>query len=396
MFFAIMLPVFIVMIAFAVDYGVITLADHQLQIAADNGAISALNVMQSDRDNADKAAVDAVNANFLIGNKIPLVPNRDVDYGTWDEDSGVFSVIPRDGTAAPIGASAVRVRLTRNREQGNGLRLFFAPVIGTTYANAQAEAIASTTTPCSGFIGLESVQLTNNAKTDSYNSENGPYNSWSNSNDIGDICSNGPLTLASGARINGNAAGGPVTISPGSGASISGSQSGPANLTFDDVDFSEATINNNGNIERGPVWAPPFYNEHTGDLVVNNGRSITLQDGTYHFNNADLAGGSTLNVKGEVKIYVDGSLKFNNGTVANQSQLPKNLQIFVGTGPIDIQGGHQLHAAIYAPKADVTIANGSGFFGTIVGRSLSVAGGGGLHRDESLAPTTGGTPRLVQ
>ena len=84
-------------------------------------------------------------------------------------------------------------------------------------------------------------------------------------------------------------------------------------------------------------------------------------------------------------IYIEREMRFNNGTVANQTEIPSNMQIFVGQGPVDIQGGHQLHASIYAPEADVTMANGSGFFGAIIGKTLSVAGGGGLHFDQSLA-----------
>ena len=36
-------------------------------------------------------------------------------------------------------------------------------------------------------------------------------------------------------------------------------------------------------------------------MVVNNGRGVTLQSGTYHFRNFNLAGGSRLNIEGEGK-----------------------------------------------------------------------------------------------
>ena len=73
------------------------------------------------------------------------------------------------------------------------------------------------------------------------------------------------------------------------------------------------------------------------------------------------------------------------------------MKIFVGEGPVNIQGGHQLHADIYAPEADVNIANGSGFFGNIIGKTLRGAGGAGWHLDESLldSAAANGPPGLV-
>ena len=56
-----------------------------------------------------------------------------------------------------------------------------------------------------------------------------------------------------------------------------------------------------------------------------------------------------------------------------------------------------MHAVIYAPDASIKIENGSGFFGSNIGRTLSFAEGGGLHYDETLgedAPQTG-APELV-
>ena len=90
-------------------------------------------------------------------------------------------------------------------------------------------------------------------------------------------------------------------------------------------------------------------------------------------------------------------MKFNNGTVANLSQVASKFKLNVGQGPVNIQGGHNLHAVIYAPDATVDVANGSGFYGSIIGKTLSFAGGGGLHYDESLSDgqQEKGDPTLV-
>ena len=397
----IMLPILIVLIVFAVDYGAITVAQHQLQNAADAGAVSTLKVLLGDRQAADTAATETIGNNRLLGESISIDLQDDVEYGSWNSDTNTFDVIARNGSAVPEGATAVRITLERTREEGNGVSLLFAPILGIDFADIRVTAIAAASTPCSGFIGIDSVDLRNNMITESYDSTDGPISPYSSNGRLGggDVCSAGPVTLASGADVYGNAQGSSVSIASGSGASISGSSvNSPIPDDFPAIDFTSASSHNNNNsIERGPTWAPPFYNSSTNDLVINNGRSMTLEAGTYYFRDLNLAGGSTLNVNGEVKIFIEREMRFDNGTVANQSQIPLNMQISVGSGPVNIQGGHQLHATIYSPGADVSIANGSGFFGSIIGKSLSVAGGAGLFYDESLADnsTGGSSPSLV-
>ncbi len=226
--------------------------------------------------------------------------------------------------------------------------------------------------------------MQNNATTDSYDSEIAPYGPANQARN-GGVCSAGPVTLASGADVLGNVQGTSVSQFQGGGTSIAGSVlEVPIPDVFEPVDFSSVGSNNNLDIERGPVWAPPFYNSSTRDLVVNNGRNLTLQSGTYHFRNMFLAGGSTLTIDGDVEIFIEQEMRFDNGTVANLDQRPENFRLNVGAGPVNVQGGHNLHAVIYAPEATVEVANGTGFFGSIVGRTLTFAGGGGLHFDESL------------
>ena len=237
-----------------------------------------------------------------------------------------------------------------------------------------------------GFIGIESVDSRNNAVTDSYNSDDGSYGG-SNTAENGGLCSKGPVTLASGADVFGDAQGSSVTQLAGGGTSISGSSTPtPIPQQFPPIDFSMIGPDDNARInqESPPPYGAEFYNPNTRELIIDQGKNLTLTSGTYHFSNLFLRGGSQFIIDGEVTIFVDGQLTFDNGTVANLSQAPNQLTLNVGAGPVNIQGGQQLHAVIYAPEADVNIANGSGFFGGIIGRTLSFAGGGGLHYDESL------------
>ncbi len=399
---AILLPIFIVMVAFAVDYGVISVGKQQLQNAADAGAMAALTAYQKNPKDGDQAALETINSHTLLGGQLQFDVHRSISYGHWHADSNEFIESPRVGGNAnissggtiPSGADAVRVQLVRSAERGNAVRLFFAPIMGVERATIVAEAIAGGSAPCMGFIGIESATILNNATTDSYNSDDGAYHNPSNRNENGGICSEGDVYLASGADVFGNAHGRSVEIAPGSGATISGTIGGADTLDFDVKPTPSS--NDNHLISAGPNPWDSTYMSPDDDLIVNYGE-LVLTSGTYHFRDMLLRGGSQLKINGDVEIFIDREMRFDNGTIANLGQVPKEFQLNVDQGPVNIQGGHKLHAVIYAPKADVKVENGSGFFGGIIGKTLTFAGGGGLHYDESLAsdaePTT--PPGLV-
>ena len=402
-----LIPLIIALVAFAVDYGVIVVARQELQNAADTAATATLSTLQSDSEMADLAASEAITGNNLLGSPIDFDMERAVHYGTWDQETQTFTEIPREGSvfatdvsgaSIPSGANAVKIRLTRSRALGNGIQLFFAPVIGTNFADIEVEAIATGTPGCSGFFGIEFFDVSNNARTDSYNSDNGDYNSFSNRGENGDTCSNGAVTVR-GGHVLGDAAGSSVFNDPGRGGTISGNEtSRSSNRTFDPVDFSEANINDNDLIPDPPQFSfPPQFLDSNNDLIIGNGRNIVLESGVYRVRDLLVRGGSRLEISGEVTIFVERRLELNNGTDANPSRVPGDFQLFVGSGPVILGGGNDLHGVIYAPQADVTIDNGVDFFGSIIGKSLTVRGSANLHFDEALAEDeeSGGAPRLV-
>ena len=415
--FAVLLPAIIALIAFAVDYGIIVVARQELQNAADAAANAAVHTLRLKPGSADFAACQAITSNRLLGQPITFDIELDVEYGNWDQDSRQFTLSERDGQVSgpndvsgrtiPNGANAVRVRLTRSLERGNAIQLFFAPVIGTDFAEIEVEAIAAGTPGCSGFVGIDFANLNNRATTDSYNSDNGDYEPDEglyapnlNRFENGDVCSNGPIDLASGARVNGDAAGSVVRIAQGSNASVSGSQG--SNNTLDDyepVNFDEANIHDNELIPDPPKYSyPPFFLSDEGDLIVSNGRNLTLESGVYRVRDLKVGGGSRLTIERNVTIYVERELLLDNGTDANPTRVPSDFQLFVGSGPVRIAGGNRLHGVIYAPEAAVTVDNNAKFFGSIIGKSLTTAGNAELHYDEALADESEstGTPRLVQ
>ena len=398
---AVLLPVFLTMVVFAVDIGLISVAKQQLQNAADAGAVAALTAYQRNPNNGDQAALETMNAQEFLGDNLDFDLVQSVSYGQYNADTNQFTEIPRgNNNTIPQGAQAVRVQLIRSPNNGNGVNLFFAPLIGVDRATIVAEAIAGGSTSCVGFIGIDSVNIGNNVRTDSYNSDLGPYTPWNNNNrfENGSVCSDGLVSLASGANIFGNAAGSNVQIAHGSGANIHGLVSGPANIGNLAINPSPPLgDNDNTTIALGPNWNPHFYIESTRDLIIDQGRQLTLTSGTYHFRNISIQGGGGLHIDGQVEIFVDEELDFGNGTFANVTQVPANLVLNVDKGPVKLRGGNQLHAVVYAPTSDVTIDNNVQLHGAVTGRTLELQGGAQLHYDESLNAnaTPTGPPELV-
>ena len=166
-FVAVLLPLFLIMVAFAIDFGVISVADQQLQNAADAGAVAALTAYQRNPANGYQAALETMNAHLFLGDNLEFDVVQSIEYGQFNAETKQFIVIPRtsgsnviaNGETIPQGAQAVRVRLIRSPENDNAVNLFFAPIIGVERATVVAEAIAGGSTSCVGFVGVNSCLL---------------------------------------------------------------------------------------------------------------------------------------------------------------------------------------------------------------------------------------------
>ncbi len=95
-----------------------------------------------------------------------------------------------------------------------------------------------------------------------------------------------------------------------------------------------------------------------------------------------------------VEMYVVGDATFTGGGVANPNSAI-NFQVY-GVAPLPgdaagsftIAGAGGFRGAVYAPNSAITLVgggSGAGFFGSIVGRTVTMTGGQAVHYDESMA-----------
>jgi Flp pilus assembly protein TadG len=137
----------------------------------------------------------------------------------------------------------------------------------------------------------------------------------------------------------------------------------------------ESGANSHSNLGGNGVF---FYLVGNASLVIDNGANVNLVSG-----GATLSGGGTAPTVG---IY--------NGIVVYQASSD--------TQTMEIQGGSTIfmNGAIYAPGAEIDMANGTSgtIEGSIVANSLVMAGGGILHpvTDINAGSLSIGSPKLLQ
>lgn len=149
--------------------------------------------------------------------------------------------------------------------------------------------------------------------------------------------------------------------------------------------------------------------EIKGHLNIKSGENVTM----YVKGNFKMSGASSLTIpnNSSLTLIIKGALDIGAGSqvyTPDKGLTSQGLPVFSiyssysGTG-INLTGGtEEIYAAIYAPLTDIKIASAVGFKGSLLGKSVSVTGAGGVHYDEALGQANSGNnggsatkPRLV-
>lgn len=128
-------------------------------------------------------------------------------------------------------------------------------------------------------------------------------------------------------------------------------------------------------------------------LDNSNGETVTIYGDTTLVISGEIDIGGEINIdpNASLTIYVEGDVEIGGNGLINTSQIPANAIIY-GVAPtsqtINLHGNGALHAAIYAPNAEVELKGGgtSGeFTGSVVADTVYVNGNYEFHYDEALA-----------
>jgi hypothetical protein len=286
---------------------------------------------------------------------------------------------------------------------GSGL----STIVGTPL---YTDAVFATSKSC-GAITISGVVVVN-----SFNSAQGYASSKQNTG--GNVGSNGNMTVSGGSTVYGTAAADSTTTGNCSNSSITG-------LTINSgARLTGGLVALNGPIAYpvppAPNPVPPTTNQSIsgacptgmigctnsgsrtvslapgqyGNVTATGGTKVQFSQGTYNFNNLTFSGGSTLSaVSGPVIINLTGAslgagkpaMDVSAGSMENSSHVPANLQFnYGGTAGVNLSGGADSYATVYAPNAPVNLSGGTDFFGSIIGSTVTSSGGTSVHYDSNL------------
>lgn len=268
-----------------------------------------------------------------------------------------------------------------------------------------------------------SITMNGNAIVDSFNSAVAGGYSTSHLLSGGNVGTNGNVSLTGNATIYGSAALDYANAGTCSKSSLTGiTTSGKAKVTNGNVALN-GPINLPAPVMPNP--APPTNTQSIsgscgsiagcasngsksvslapgqyGNLSVNGGTVAHVRTGTYNFNSLTLTGNSTLYVdSGPVIINLAGAsltasgpaLDLSGGSIVNPSGKPSNLEFFYGgSHAMNLSGGSQAYATVYAPNAPVNMSGGTDFFGAIIGSTVTNSGGTAVHFDTNLTNIAAG------
>lgn len=228
--------------------------------------------------------------------------------------------------------------------------------------------------------GIDSVDLGGTMEIDSYDPALGLWDASTNSGSLGSIGSNGTVDVGGTAKVHGDMAYGPsASYNVGSNAQVSGNiiqlsepRYFPPIPAFG-VGTSDVNVNSNSS---GSI-TPGSYR----DITVKG--TLTFGPGTYYIDELSVTAQGQIVISDTTTLYVKSALQMEGQGVANTSWDPSKLTVFYdGTSQMKMTGGSQAYIEVYAPRAEVQLNGNMDFFGSFIGKDVSITGGPKVHFSE--------------
>ena len=315
------------------------------------------------------------------------------------QDMHISPTVLQTSAGRTIGYYDVAVSIAADGLSGTAIATGYVPNTGPASMRRTIKVTFIKNNFSKAVLSLNSITMSGQAKTDSYDSSLGAYNCILPGGDRnvgkeGDIATNGTITLSGQVYINGDANPGPdhpLPSNPNPATYISGKYGTlQAPMVVDAI--PAVTINNakaansNGNITITHMGETTPY---TGgnSISVSGQDTMTLSGGTYYFTSVSTSGQGRINVTGPTVIFVDGgNINISGQGIVNSTNnsQPKNLQVYATGSTISLSGQAAFYGAIYAPAASVTLSGQENFYGAIVCGSDVDSGQSAVHFDINL------------
>lgn len=304
----------------------------------------------------------------------------DTGYAAVDFEEGIYSVAVIHSNIDTLTRDTVVIRSAGTVSEAN--------------ANLEGLVVPRLWQPFQfAMFGDTSLGMQNNTCTDSYNSDSGTYISTIEATG-GDVASNGEIDLINTAIVGGDASSaevGGIDICPT--CTVRGDLTdGVAPYVLDPIPDSEFVWAHDNNSAPGGLSGGYSYDGLTHQLILNANDVVMLTSGVYYFSELNLGVNSQLMIApgAEVKMYLEGDVTLQNNTSVNPDQPPSSLLIYSRGSILTMGMNIDIHAAFYAPDADVSLTNACEFYGSIVAASVLVDNSVCVHYDRALSDFAAG------
>jgi len=226
--------------------------------------------------------------------------------------------------------------------------------------------------------GITSVDLGGTVLVDSYDPALGLYDKNTNAGDHGSVGSNGDITSSNNVDIYGDIAYGPSGSYTG-GAFVSGSITRlPQERVFPPIpDFTIPPASSSFNPNNGTITINPGT---YGTLDIRSNGTLELNPGVYYVDTISEAATGALKINGPTTIYVKSGLDLTGQGVINPLGDPTELTIYyAGTSEAKFVGGSESYMEVYAPNAPLKLDGNADFFGSFIGKTLTLTGTAEVH-----------------
>lgn len=228
--------------------------------------------------------------------------------------------------------------------------------------------------------GISSIDLGGTVLIDSYDPTMGAYGG-TNVFSHGSVGSNGNVTANGSVQIKGDLAFGPAgSYSLIGGATVAGDVmqlSEPRQFT-DIPSFTVGLTYHNPKNE-SLLLEPGAH----GTVEIGPGGILELKPGVYYFDSITQSATASLRILGgpndRTTIFVKNELQLAGQGVVNLNGDPTRLTVFFTGAQMALKGGAQAFFEVYAPYADVVMNGNEDFYGSFIGRTVTVGGTPQIH-----------------
>lgn len=268
-----------------------------------------------------------------------------------------------------------------------------------------------------GAFGKEFLNMSSNARVDSYNSDTGTYaaqdingnGSSQHANSNGDIGSDGAISLSQNAKVWGDATPGPQHLDTILGNAFVTGTTNAAQVPIQIPTVTVPSYASLGALTVSNTTTIPSGNRTYTNLTVNSNKTLNIVGpANIVFSNLTVKSGARINVDathGDVELWViDNFVMNSNSQIAPTDLKAKHLrlnllsdnvinpELNVQLDTVEFDSNSKFYGTILAPSAAITINSNFELFGSVVARSIDLRSNATFHFDEALLNATSGGP----